>query len=126
MTRTEIGQTIVATHRFHITCQTFAAKVAGCRQVHLERFQSAVLGVIIIGDGGSGHFEIIATQKEQQSIASQAHNVGDQNECYSPLGLQLETLKYAAANEDANTGSRYGHGTSENTRLTFAHTELGL
>jgi len=54
---TEVGESIVATHRFHLAGQALAAKIARGREVHLEGlFQGrSMLVTRVIRNCGASH-----------------------------------------------------------------------
>lgn len=72
MTWAEVSYLIVATNRFNFTHWTLTARVACCSEIDLERFLQSIL---VVGNGGAGHFDVIATEEEQKCVASKANDV---------------------------------------------------
>lgn len=85
-----------------------------------------MFGVVVVWHGGTGHFQVITSQEEQERITSQTYDVGNEYKRNCSFGFQLESLQYTATYENADTSSRYGNGSSENTSLAFANAELRL
>lgn len=75
VTRTEIRQTVVATNGFDVVHVTFATEVASCGQIDLKRFPFAFQAAVVVGDGCSGHLNIITAQEEQKSVTNQTNHI---------------------------------------------------
>lgn len=82
---------------------------------------SACIPVVGIRYGGPGHLDVVTPQEEQQHVAREAHDVGDEHELHGALGPQLEPLQQAAAHEYADAGARDRDRACPNRILRIHH-----
>lgn len=125
MTRAEVGQAVVAADRLDVGHSTLAAEVAGGSEVHLEGLR-ALRAAVEVRNSGASHLDVVAAQEEEEAVAEQTDDVGDENELHGTLRPELEALEEAAAEEDADAGTGYGDRAGEDARLTLAEAELRL
>lgn len=74
MARTKVGDTIISANWLNICHGTFAASVAGCREIHLERLH-VMWRAVIVGHRCACHFEIITSEEEEQRIAGETDDI---------------------------------------------------
>lgn len=120
----KISETIIAAHRFNINHVAFTSKIASCREINLKRFHGLLGRIVVVGYCRAGHFDVITTEEKKQSIAAETDDIRHENKLHCALWFQLEALKKATANENANAGTGYGDRSGKNARLALAQTEL--
>lgn len=122
MARTEVSQPVIPADGLNVSHMTFAAEIASGREIHLERLRMRC--AIVVRNGCSSHFQVIASKEKQQPVARETHYIRNEDKLHCSLGLQLETFEKATAKKNADASARHRNGPSENARLTFAQREL--
>lgn len=115
MTRTEISQPVVAANWLHVRHVTFTAKVASSGEIHLKRFHV----VVVVGNSCASHLDVITSEEEQESIASEANHIRHEDELHCTFRLELKSFEEKSPDENANTGSRDGDGSSKHAERNF-------
>jgi hypothetical protein len=77
-------------------------------------------GVLVVGNCGASHFDVVTAEEEQESVAAQANDVRHEHELHCAFWLELESLEETATDEDPDASAGNGDGTGKDTGLALA------